>query len=84
MVSRISVAIVHLEADDEFLLSSASSTKVLLDGQTPAEYDPSLQNSRVKSRIVKAVKLKKHASGLSLPGMAHIASFHRSTHNVLM
>ncbi|KAJ6603588.1 hypothetical protein DFH09DRAFT_1354717 [Mycena vulgaris] len=44
------------------------STKLLLSGNTPALFDPSLQNKHVKREIVHDVKTKNYPAGLGIPG----------------
>ncbi|KAJ7438260.1 hypothetical protein B0H11DRAFT_2293918 [Mycena galericulata] len=46
----------------------APSTKILFDGQTPAEYSPALHGKRVKRDIVAQQKKKAYPAGLGIPG----------------
>ncbi|KAJ7225152.1 hypothetical protein C8J57DRAFT_1590385, partial [Mycena rebaudengoi] len=44
------------------------STKLLLNGKTPALFSPALQDKRVKREIVHRVKTNKYPAGLGVPG----------------
>lgn len=48
---------------------TANSTRLLLDGKMPSAFSPALQNRRIKSDLVRAVKAKKYPAGLGIPGM---------------
>ncbi|KAJ6549308.1 hypothetical protein DFH09DRAFT_1502776 [Mycena vulgaris] len=50
-------------------IEHAASTVLLLNGQTPALFAPSLQNKRVKRELVHKAKVKKYPAGLGIAGV---------------
>ncbi|KAJ6551069.1 hypothetical protein B0H10DRAFT_2242415 [Mycena sp. CBHHK59/15] len=50
-------------------IEHAASTTLLLNGQTPALFAPSLQNKRVKRELIHKTKVKKYPAGLGIAGV---------------
>ncbi|KAJ6631823.1 hypothetical protein B0H10DRAFT_1937586 [Mycena sp. CBHHK59/15] len=50
-------------------IEHAASTALLLNGQTPALFAPSLQNKRVKRELIHKTKVKKYPAGLGIAGV---------------
>ncbi|KJA15424.1 hypothetical protein HYPSUDRAFT_80527 [Hypholoma sublateritium FD-334 SS-4] len=50
-------------------VDNANSTRLILGGKTPGEFNAALMNKRVKRDIVHAVKVKKNPAGLGVPGV---------------
>ena len=48
--------------------SEAASSKLLLNGCTPGEAFPALNNSRAKSRIIKSEKIARSPHGMGVVG----------------
>ncbi|KAG6884190.1 hypothetical protein C0992_006788, partial [Termitomyces sp. T32_za158] len=53
-------------------VDNASSTRLLLKGKSPGEYNPALQDKQIKRSIFREVKHEKHPAGLGIPGVIHL------------
>ncbi|KAJ7588689.1 hypothetical protein C8J56DRAFT_785048, partial [Mycena floridula] len=57
-------------------VDNVTSTRLILDGKTPSEFDSTLLNNRIKSDLLAAEKKLKYPSGMGLPGMCSILNLY--------